>query len=646
MKKLVSMLLAISCLFMVTGCKSEKNSGTQGGGNENAKDTITPVNFDYVEGTTHIFNATETSDYLIKNGKSDYKILVPNGYKEDSYLSRAATELQNYLVESTKARLEIVEEANFVENQKYISLGDTNFADSEGVYYDINVLGTQGYTIKTVDKNVFISGATGFAILWGVYGLLEYECGYDYFYSGVYALEQHDSITLKIYDFTDVPDIETRITNYGSSTYTGAYSKMRYVLESDVVIWGTHSSLNVLPYSEYAPEHPDWYINTQNQLCYSAHGNAEELEALIETVSTLAFEEMQKYPTKNLINFSDADNFDYCNCDVCSENTAKYGARSSNPLLFSKALAENLKQKLVAAGDRRAETFKIMFFSYNRTETAPVVTTIDPITGKMSFEYAEELISENVMAYYAPIGSVFEVPILDNINTGLYKNLFAWGQLCNVGLYGYDLMTQDFLFPNDLTDSLPELFKACRMANVEYSMIQGQTYAVASTGWCYLKNYMTSKLGWNVNADPQELIAKFFKGMYGSQASRMQKVYEDYHALAELQTTVWNCPKGIGASLLNKTYWPESLLLEWINEMLDIEKTLLDNDESIIYAQNVRAELLSYLYLYIELYEDNAQPALIHEYAQKFVSIVSELGFSWSTEAASITELVNKYSQK
>ena len=134
--------------------------------------------------------------------------------------------------------------------------------------------------------------------------------------------------------------------------------------------------------------------------------------------------------------------------------------------------------------------------------------------------------------------------------------------------------------------------------------------------------------------------------MYGSQGARMQKLYEEYHTLAEIQANVWNCPKGLSAAMLNAKYWPESLLLDWIKEMYVAEKALMENDEPISYAQNVRAEMLSYIYLYIELYEDNAQDAVVHEYAQKFVSIVGELGFVYKAEAVPITELVNEYAKK
>ena len=644
MKKIISMVLAASCLFAMVGCQKESNK--QNGGNENAVNTVTPVNMGHIDGTVHIFKATPTSDYLIQDGRSDYKILVPNDYKTNSYLENAASDLVLYLQESTGVKLEVVEEKDFVENQKYISLGDTQFADAQGVFYDTEVLGTQGYTIKTVGKNIFISGATGFAILWGVYGLLEYECGYDYYYSGIYSLEKRDSITLKNYDFTDVPDIQMRITNYGSSTYTGAFRKMRYTLESDVMLWGVHSATNIISYDKYGETHPEWFADTKNQLCYNAKGNAEEYELLIEEVASHAFDGLRAYPDLELVCFSDADNFDFCNCEACASATEKYGARSANSLLFSKDVAAKLKTKLAAVNDRRAESFSISFLSYNRTETAPVEVSINPQTGAMSFQYDKELVSENVTVWYAPIGSVFSESILDEINAGLYKTLFSWGEVCNVALYGYDMNVQDYLFPHDTTDALQDLYKACRKANATFVLNQGQTYAVANTGWSYLKNYLTSKFTWDVNADSQVLIEKFCNAMYGSQGERMKKLYDDYHALAEIQANVWNCPKGLSAAMLNAKYWPESLLLDWINEMMDIERTLLEKDESIAYVQNVRAEMLSYLYLYVELYEDDAQDSLIHEYAQKFVSIAMELGFQLKGEAQPINELINEYSNK
>ena len=59
--------------------------------------------------------------------------------------------------------------------------------------------------------------------------------------------------------------------------------------------------------------------------------------------------------------------------------------------MFSQKLAKVLKGKLEAVGDNRAETFSVAFLAYNRTDAAPVQTLIDPRTGEMTFDYAEEL---------------------------------------------------------------------------------------------------------------------------------------------------------------------------------------------------------------------------------------------------------------
>lgn len=652
MKNIVSIILALCMFFamacgLLCGCDNNSGSGGQTGDLPTERDAVTPINKGKVEGTVHVFNAAETGDYLVKNGKSEYQILVPTGYKSVDYLNNAANDLQQYLFESTKAKLPITEDSAYDRNGKYISLGDTALAKEMSITVNPVALTSQGYTIKTINKNIFISGATSFAILWGVYGLLDYECGFDWFYGSTYSLEKKDSIKLKNYDFTDIPDIEMRFTNYGSSTYTGTYRKMRFVYEPEVMIWGVHSSLNVLPYETYSADHPKWYAATQNQLCYNAHGDADELESLIETVSDLLVEEFVANPEKRLACFSDFDNMDYCTCQACEGVVQKYGQRSANQVLFTKKFAARVEQKLRAIGDARADTFSIAFLAYNRADVAPVNVTVNNTTGEMTFDYNQDLKCDNhVCAWYAPIGACFEVSILDDINFGLYKNLYAWNELCSLGVYAYDLNVRYYLLPHDTTDALADLYKCCRESNCQFMLNQGQTYAVASTGWSYLKNYLTSKLCWDVNADVNALIKKFFINMYGSQGEKMLQLYEEYHALAEIQSSVFMCPKGLSAAMLNANYWPENLLLNWINKMYDMENALINNNESLMYVQNIQTELLAYLYLYIELYENKAQSSVIHEYAQKFVSIATSLGFSWESEVLPIDALIEEYSTK
>ena len=59
-----------------------------------------------------------------------------------------------------------------------------------------------------------------------------------------------------------------------------------------------------------------------------AWANAPLDELLLETVATAAFGTMQENPSLSLVCFSDADNFDFCNCEACVEISEKYGFKT------------------------------------------------------------------------------------------------------------------------------------------------------------------------------------------------------------------------------------------------------------------------------------------------------------------------------
>ena len=90
MKKVIAVLLCAVTVFASAGCKRD------GGATEQERTEIggEPLAFD------------DTNEYLVKNGKSDYKIAVSSeASKTEKY---AAEELQYFIEKSTAVKLPIV----------------------------------------------------------------------------------------------------------------------------------------------------------------------------------------------------------------------------------------------------------------------------------------------------------------------------------------------------------------------------------------------------------------------------------------------------------------------------------------------------------------------------------------------------------
>lgn len=636
--KFGAMLLSFTFLLGAVACKN-----SQGSNSDSSVDSST---------SSEEIVFSETEFYIANNEKTEYEILVPNNYRSDVYLSQGANDLQRFLEEATGATYTITTESDMRSEGKYISLGDTILAQQKEIVPDIGILGPQGYALTTVGDDLFITSPSTNGVCYGVYGFLEREFNYDYFMEEVYTLDKKSVVPLKDYDYIDRPDFDYRISGWGCSNANMSPStsrRMRFGAESDIAIWGVHNATQVINVNEFGQEHPKWFVDTGANAgelhCYTAHGDKAEYAAFLSAVADKMMAAFAENPTKRYIFFTQPDVPDYCKCGICKEYYESYGAVVAPSLLFVNDLCDVVEERLREIDDARAETFRIVMFAYAVTAAAPVAATLDD-NGNMSFEYDKQLENKkHLCVYYAPIDSPFALSIEDPTCQGLMLGLYSWGQLAELWMWPYDTNFQDYLLCYDTTDALGDLYKHAKAAGCVYIFNQGQTLVMRSTGWSYLKSYLNSKLAWDVDADIQMLKNKFFKAMYGSQSERVQNVYESFHVWTRHQIFELGLGTSINNQMLDPLFWSESLVLSWTTDLLKAEAALEKEGDmqSLLY---VRTELISYLYLYIELYESVAQSSLIHEYAHKFADCVSICGITNANEVLPITTLVETYRAK
>ena len=90
------------------------------------------INPEYVYDGTHIYTATDTNEYLVKDTKTDYKLVVPA--ESDETQEIANKEFTHLFKKATNITLEMVTDdaVTSADSGKYISLGRTTLlADSE-----------------------------------------------------------------------------------------------------------------------------------------------------------------------------------------------------------------------------------------------------------------------------------------------------------------------------------------------------------------------------------------------------------------------------------------------------------------------------------------------------------------------------------
>ena len=223
--------------------------------------------------TTHIYEATASDKYLVRDGATDYVIVYPEG-NTDEQVTFAAQELVDLFYLATGLELPVMTdaEAKSAGKNAVLSLGKTSYLTNQEYISEVGKLNQSGYIIRTEGANVLMLGKSGSGTLYAAYEFLHMQFGFKTFAIDEIAIERN--VTEKVlYNFnvTDNPDFEYRLTTSGETNNDTTFmNRLRIQNSNDLwiplggVVW--HNYLDVLPYSEYGAEHPDWYNSTKTNL--------------------------------------------------------------------------------------------------------------------------------------------------------------------------------------------------------------------------------------------------------------------------------------------------------------------------------------------------------------------------------------------
>lgn len=636
--KLKKILTFTGCLVlactMVLGAACFKEQEQTGGGNGNTQTEQA------VHGT-HIYNIKETDKDIIANGTSDYKILIPSDASSNTEL--AASELQFFLEDATGVRLAIAEETQDISGGKYFSLGQTTLLQENGLSATYEQLGSDGFRIVTKGDNIFIFGYGDRASLYGVYGYLEQELDYDFFFTDVWKIDKTDTLPLREYDATDIPDFEQRINCWGfEKDDSTVRARFRHVTYNEVTIPVNgaryHNSLEYIPYDTWKDvtdaegrKYGDyWYNSSGTQPCFTAHGDEAMLAAMQDEVIRqleIAFEEDT---VNNTVPFAVEDLAPPCNCEKCSQVTEQYGALSAVEILFCNEVAEKFEKVLREKGDARADNFRLVFYAYNQYSAPPVTVTTDA-QGKETYSYAPEMkLNDHVIPYWMSYYMDCSHSIYSEVNSTYLQELKGWNELSSeIQIYGYDTNFKDYLVSLFSHYTLKDYITACYENGATHLYLQGQLdQANSTTAYGLLRAYLTAKLGWSVDADVDALTEDFFDAMYGTESETMKTLFEEYSVY-----NTWLVEEGGYSPYVNFTgckstaFWKRPVLVSWADRMFAaVERLEAAGDEASV--MHVRSELLMPLYLLVELYSTAIDAQTLQYYKEQFALCVSETGIS------------------
>ena len=164
-KRIAVLMASFFLLSAFTGCDGMSS------GDDNKIENLDYETMQEVEGT-HQFRVQTTAKSLVKNGATEYRVVVSETLSELE--ETALKELLYFFKEATGLSLQTTldSEVSYTDSAKYISLGNTAYATQANVVADAKVLGDTGLTIQTKGNSVFLLGAKGRGTLNAVYEFL------------------------------------------------------------------------------------------------------------------------------------------------------------------------------------------------------------------------------------------------------------------------------------------------------------------------------------------------------------------------------------------------------------------------------------------------------------------------------------------
>lgn len=581
--------------------------------------TINHVSDFSVEGTVHIYNVSDTGKFISQNGISEYSVVISKN--ADERIIKAAKDFSNFYLEATGIYLPTIysEEIAYSETSKYIVIGNNGIAKLANVKVDALVLGAQGFHIKTVDNSVFVLGNGSEGAQFGTYELLTQLFNFDVFAADCYRIDRDvKEVPLKNYDITDVPDIGIRMTNYmflmGDDVTA---QRLRLTNFGDMVIpvggINVHNSSKYIPKEQHADK-TDWFSTDGKNLCYTAHGNAEQMAEMQEIVADVMIEHFKSDPTKVLITMTHEDTQTLCACPACTKLMNEYnGSQAASVVMFLNGVCEMVEDYFTTdEGKPYARDFYVLFFAYHATNKPPVVFD----EAKQEYVPVDDKVicNEHLIPYFAETNGDYTKDFYDkdSVNAVYAENLKGWAALSKkIYFWMYSTNFSYFLTPYNTFDTTQATYKYAVENNVDFIYDQGQSNQTGSaTGWSWLKIYLYSKLTWNVDQDINELIDRFMEGYFGPGGDIMKEVFYEWKAYANYQSDVLGyCgSRSIFYDALDSKLWNRQLLQSWTEKIsLALAETEslknIDNIRYNMFVKNIATERIAYNYLLLTLFQ-------------------------------------------
>ncbi len=657
-KNWIALVLAgAMSVSLLAGCK-DKGEGSS----SETPETNVVEKVKYEDGT-HIFTAPErANEYLVQDGATEYKILLPSlaGLIKQPYAKKAADELVLFFKQATGITLDCHFEdegtaSKLEAGQKYISIGHTElFADKE-IEVDAVLLRSSGYRIVTKDDHIFLFGYGDVANAYAVYGFLDILFNYEYFATDCWTIDEGvTEVKMRDFNVTDVPDSPYRdcYWDYVSAdtenntalrfreedvSFNMPVGDKHYVDTNGVVQEGIrrgyHNTNEIIP-TTAATTQAEWLSINGDQLCYTARGDDVKYDGLTSQIASVLEQSLVEYPVAEypdykLFTLTIEDTGGLCTCESCLEASALYGAPVGAAMVLCNDVMEKVDawMELPENEAYKREDFFLMFFAYGGFVQAPA--HYDETKKEYVVNHPDLELRDDVGVFYAASNINYKVSIYDESNDAARENALAWFDI-SPAMY-YWLYQVNFTFYPAMLDTFDHFdsegyqfyMSGSPMAVLNQAAFN-QTNVTAFDG---LKIYLESKLLWDCTLDSDKLIDDWFEAMFGKAADAMRKLYREEKAHMNAlydQLGVRDVADIVGHNIGKMEYFPVAVLSRWldiIDEAHEINRAAYATSDPETYERNKRhidCEMVSPAYILLNFYDQE-------QLGEQFVTVAQYL---------------------
>lgn len=687
MKKsiLKAIIFLMTVIFTLSGFSACKNDNKPDGGSVK---TVTDVKAHKVEGTLHDVNVRYDmpAGTLSENGTTEYTVVA------DSEYSVASKFVSKHLAAATGANfpLQFANECN-LSSGKYIVFGLNDLIKSTVTVPDAKVLGDQGYYIKTVGDDVLVYCVSESGAQLAAIALLRALVGYDMMSVDCVVYEKAGDVLPSI-EIAERPDYEFRINSNemkGEAKYGMGFTQKPGMLKTET---GNVHNLYDFFTQEDVEDHGKWFsagaiVQREaeggglervriGQPCFTAHGDKEEYEALLNHMAARIIDILKNKPDVLNMRISQNDvlheNMTWrCTCDACNASYDYYGTLGGAMISFANDLAKKVYEYIDE--NEPGRIFNLIVLAYQEALQAPVQRknggyvldekgkgipeiryTFDEQGNKTAVlndnGQPEKLVCGRGVAYeFAASKANWIHSFYEPENRDFASAIEAWAGLGSSNLYiwSYEISYYQYLYPYNNYQILLDNFKYFKEFGGNYIYPEGTWENMNNPGFAKLRDYINSKGMFDVNSDYNQLVDKFFKYYFREAAPIMRKYFNEVQVNLIVNENITG-GRVHAYGLSDNRVWPEALITGWLNsfdlaqnEILKYKETDAELYEAL--SKHILIESLFPRYVLCTKYDKSFSTSQLKEMRKSFLNDFTDLGNTTHQEHFVISDVTSSW---